>query len=252
MSFNIRYDNPNDGVNDWPSRKNAVINLIKKYKPELIGIQEALHHQKVYMDNRLEDYICLGKARDDGDTLGEYTCLMIDTSVFKIIRDSTFWLSKTPNKPSKSWDAALNRICTYAAIENKENGNLIHILNTHFDHRGVKSRNAASELLVHFARTHIQGDAPTIIMGDLNAKPESKCILTLKKYFDDPLDSRSLNSSIVGTYNAFDFNYIPQDRIDYILSKNLNVIDYRHILLRRTESLFVSDHFPVLMEFKIE
>lgn len=41
MSFNIRFDNDMDGVNSWSNRKQSVINLINRYKPGIICMQEA-------------------------------------------------------------------------------------------------------------------------------------------------------------------------------------------------------------------
>jgi len=45
MTFNIRYDNQGDGVNQWSNRKEKVADLIRKYDPDIIGVQEALHNQ---------------------------------------------------------------------------------------------------------------------------------------------------------------------------------------------------------------
>jgi endonuclease/exonuclease/phosphatase family metal-dependent hydrolase len=41
MSYNIRLDTEADGVNQWKNRPEKVINLIKKYNPDLFGVQEA-------------------------------------------------------------------------------------------------------------------------------------------------------------------------------------------------------------------
>ena len=37
MTYNIRYDNPGDGVNKWDSRKSKVYDLIQKYDADLIS-----------------------------------------------------------------------------------------------------------------------------------------------------------------------------------------------------------------------
>ena len=45
MSFNIRYNNPNDGEHAWPNRKNRVASVIRFHGADLIGMQEALGSQ---------------------------------------------------------------------------------------------------------------------------------------------------------------------------------------------------------------
>ena len=56
MTYNIRYDNSNDGVNKWDDRKVEVINLIRYYEPEIFGIQEGLINQVKYLDQNLSNY----------------------------------------------------------------------------------------------------------------------------------------------------------------------------------------------------
>ena len=40
MTFNLRCDFILDINNRWSNRKDMVINIIKKYKPDIIGVQE--------------------------------------------------------------------------------------------------------------------------------------------------------------------------------------------------------------------
>ena len=42
MTYNIRYDNPNDGDNNWDNRKETLVNQILFYKPDIVGTQEGL------------------------------------------------------------------------------------------------------------------------------------------------------------------------------------------------------------------
>ena len=115
MSYNIRYDNPGDGVNAWPNRIEKVTALIRKHNPDLIGVQEALHHQLQDLVRLLPDYSYVGVGRDDGKEKGEYTAILFRNSRFGLLHDSTRWLSETPEVPgSKSWDAAITRIVTKA------------------------------------------------------------------------------------------------------------------------------------------
>ena len=61
------------------------------------------------------------------------------SAIFMILKNlktsgNTFWLSETPDKPSKGWDAALNRICTYALFQDLKTQKKFWAFNLHFDH----------------------------------------------------------------------------------------------------------------------
>ena len=116
MTYNIRYDNPGDGPNEWSKRKHKVVDLIKKYDPDIIGVQEALHHQLLDIENQLAAYDFFGAGRDDGKQKGEHSAIFIKKDRFDVLDENTFWLSQTPNVPgSKHWDAAITRVVTVMA-----------------------------------------------------------------------------------------------------------------------------------------
>ena len=71
MTYNIKYDNTNDTINNWNDRKATLINLILHYNPSFIGTQEALHHQVNYIDKGLSNFSFVGVGRDDGNHKGE-------------------------------------------------------------------------------------------------------------------------------------------------------------------------------------
>ncbi len=66
-----------------------------------------------YLSNSLKGYGCIGVGRDDGRMKGEYACIFYDSSRYEKVRDSTFWLSPTPDVISRGWDAAIKRGCTH-------------------------------------------------------------------------------------------------------------------------------------------
>src|SRR5687768_7487808 len=110
MTYNIRYDTPNDSVNQWPKRTHKVYALIKKYDPDLIGLQEVLHHQLTDLLENLPAYTYIGVGRDDGKTKGEYSCILYKKDAFETVQQNTFWLSDTPDLAgSQNWDAGINR-----------------------------------------------------------------------------------------------------------------------------------------------
>jgi endonuclease/exonuclease/phosphatase family metal-dependent hydrolase len=68
MTYNIRYDTPVDSVNKWGKRTSKVYALIRKYDPDILGIQEALHNQVTDLVGNLGEYAYIGVGRDDGKT----------------------------------------------------------------------------------------------------------------------------------------------------------------------------------------
>ncbi len=248
MSFNIRYDNPNDGVNTWELRKDEVVGLIEYYHPDFLGMQEGLHHQVRYIEENTSNYAYIGVGRDDGRTKGEYANIFYDTSKYQLLEDNTFWLSETPDKISKGWDANIVRIYTYGKFKHKNSSKEIYVFNAHFDHKGNLSREKSAELIVQKIKALGIENQPLIVMGDFNCLPESAPIKTFKTLLEDGKENASKPFyGPEGTFNSFDPNRILENRIDYIFSKNLNVLSYRHIDDRRQNNLCVSDHLPILI-----
>ncbi|WP_242131398.1 endonuclease/exonuclease/phosphatase family protein [Aestuariivivens marinum] len=249
MTYNIRYDNPNDGENNWSNRKAPISNQILSNKPDIIGIQEGLHHQIVYLDSILVNYKYVGVGRDDGKIKGEYSAIFYNSNTFKVIKTETFWLSETPKKISVGWDAAMERICTYALFKNKTNKERFWVFNTHFDHIGSIAREQSSILVAETIQHLNKHNYPVIITGDFNLKPESKPIKYLSNIFNDSkLTCSTLPVGPKGTFNGFDFTRPINDRIDYIFtSKSIKVKRYI-VLSDMKDDKYPSDHLPVCIE----
>ena len=45
ISYNIRYNNPKDGMNKWDNRKETVGIFLNKENADFIGLQEVVHAQ---------------------------------------------------------------------------------------------------------------------------------------------------------------------------------------------------------------
>ena len=135
MTYNIRMETPQDGVDQWQYRKDALVKNIQNVSPDFLGIQEGLLQQMQFMDTELEQYDFIGVGRDDGASRGEYNALFYDASKWSVVETNTFWLSETPGKVSMGWDAACNRVCTNGLFTNGK-GDTIGVFNTHLDHQG--------------------------------------------------------------------------------------------------------------------
>ena len=251
LSYNIRYDNNWDIDNSWSNRKDKICHLLTKYNPSIFGIQEGLLNQINFIDSAMIKYDYIGVGRDNGETEGEFCAIYYNKDRYKLIKHSTFWLSETPGIISIGWDAALERICTYALFEYKKSNQRFWVFNTHFDHLGIDARKKSSELIVQKIKKINEQSFPVILMGDFNALPDSEPIVILKNYLNDALQIslRELQGPI-GTYNAFDTSLPIEKRIDYFFTKNIKVLSYEHIDDRLENNRHISDHLPVMIEIQ--
>ena len=254
MTYNIRYDNPNDGDNQWSKRKEFLCDQIGFFDPDIFGIQEGLHHQVNYIDSTFSNYKFVGIGRDDGKKKGEYCAIFFNNEKFKVIKKSTFWLSQTPAKISVGWDASMERICTYVLLKNKITKQRFWVFNTHFDHIGEKARTESSKLILNKIKQLNQNDLPLLLMGDFNLKETSDPIRFLsKELYDSKTNCLLKPFGPVGTYNGFRFDQPVINRIDYIFTSKSNIQINKYAVLSDSKDLrYPSDHLPVYVEIEFK
>ena len=248
MTYNIRYDNPGDGKNSWSERKEFLLGQMKYFTADIIGTQEGLKHQVEYIDNELENYSYVGIGRDENSS-GEYCALFYNKDKVKLVTSETFWLSETPDVPSKGWDASLNRICTYGLFETKKTQQKFWIYNTHFDHRGIKARERSADLILKKIDSLNTENLPIILLGDFNLKPEEKPIKIISSQLND---SKTVSISEPfgpeGTFNGFDVCKPTKNRIDYIFTSKNKIKVNKYASIANIDSVrYPSDHLPVLI-----
>lgn len=247
ITYNLKYDDVKDTVNNWNNRKEAMVRLLQYYNPLIFGTQEALHHQTAYLDNGLPSYSYVGVGRDDGKQKGEYTAIHFDSTKVKVLETKTFWLSATPKEISVGWDAALERICTYALFQNLITKKQFYVFNTHFDHIGQVAREKSAELIAKKIETINTLKLPVVLIGDFNLTPDETPIQYLNKQLEDSqLISEKPHYGPTGTFSGFDWNMTIDKRIDYIFTQGFIVKKYLHIDDRMENNKHISDHLPVL------
>ncbi len=250
LTYNIRFDNPKDGLNIWDNRKSYMISLLNIYKPDIFGIQEGLSNQLKYLKEELPKFDYLGVGRDDGKSKGEFSAIFYRKDRFKLLKSSTFWLSDKPDRPSKGWDAALERICTYALFQDSITEKKFWVFNTHFDHIGVTARENSAKLIVkRIAELRINDNYPVILMGDLNSTENTEPVKILKNEFSDAKEiTRTAPIGPDATFNDFKPGEPATERIDYIFveKKFTDVLDYI-VIDKSSENRYPSDHFPVFI-----
>lgn len=251
MTYNIRYDNPGDGPNQWSKRKHKVIDLIKKYDPDIIGVQEALHNQLLDIENQLMGYDFIGAGRDDGKQKGEYSAIFVRKDRFDVIDKNTFWLSQTPDVPgSKHWDAAITRVVTWGKLQDKRSKKSFIMINTHFDHIGKESRKQSAAIIKDSAAV-IGKDLPVIITGDFNFTRD-------QPPYEIMMDDSRLKiidtapATAPGTACGFEVGSRPCTAIDYIFhSPHFTSEDYQ-VIQDNDGKFYPSDHLPVIVNLSLK
>jgi endonuclease/exonuclease/phosphatase family metal-dependent hydrolase len=247
MSFNVRNMRSNDGPNGWDFRKDLLINVVRRFNPDVLGTQEAYAPQVEALAEALPNYLAVGVGRDDGDREGEYCAVFVRTDRFRTLNAGTFWFSETPDVAgSRQWTPRHPRICTWAYLSDAA-GRILRIANVHLDHEVQPARENSAHLLIERI-LHPSGTDPVVIMGDFNVEvgnPTIRILLTtgVREMYDsyrvvNPEDAAS------GTFHGFQGNH-KGERIDYILtSSNLEILDASIVHDSEGDRL-PSDHFPV-------
>ncbi|MBK6471254.1 MAG: endonuclease/exonuclease/phosphatase family protein [Betaproteobacteria bacterium] len=251
-TYNLRLNLASDGPNAWPHRRDAVRALIRHHEIDLLGTQEGLIDQ-------IEDLAAMpglarvGVGRDDGKRGGEHAAIFFRTERFTLLATGDFWLSPTPEVPGKGWDArCCNRLASWAKLRDLANGRVFFAFSVHFDHEGVVARRESARLMLRKMR-EIAGEAPALLLGDLNATPESEPVQIL---LTGLRDARTLSQTPpygpVGTFNGFKLDAPLLERIDYVLlSPQWRVLRYA-ALTDTVDARFPSDHLPVVTRLSLE
>ncbi len=246
-TFNVRYDNPSDSGNLWVNRAPIVANLIRFHDFDVFGVQEALKNQLNDMSAALPQYARYGAGRDDGKEGGEHSSIYYKKDMFKLLKSGDFWLSQTPDKPGKGWDAiCCNRICSWVYLQNIKTKKKFYLFNVHFDHQGVVARKESGKLMVQKIK-EIAGNEPVLLTGDLNGGRESEWYKTID-------NAGILKDAYAGVQHPYENN---SSSNGFRTPRGMNVIDHvfmsKHFTASRWGILtdtyfgkFPSDHFPVV------
>ncbi len=247
MTFNIRFENDRDGQNAWAHRKDLVIRVIKRYKPDIIGTQEGRWVQLLYLKDHLSPYALHAPDRVIDSTC-QYPTLFIRKDSLHIMDGEEFWLSKTPKiHRSKDWDSAFPRMINCAKVQLRGSREKIWAAVTHLDHKGTEARYEQAGIIASWVKKRKE---PVILMGDFNDDPGSKVHQLLTGEETGLLDTWQVLGRKEGmeasTHHGF--SGVPQTgRIDWILV-NPHFRTMEAIVIRdHFNGRYPSDHFPYLV-----
>ena len=243
ISYNIRTI-ARDGDNSWEHRQHATRNMLNSHNPDLFGLQEAMKPHLKYLDKFFPQYSRVGVGRDDGKMAGEVMAIYYNTERFDLIDSGTFWLSETPDKVSKGWDAAYNRTVTWVKVRDKESRKRFYYFNTHLDHKGRVAQTESIKLIVEKIK-EIAGPRATVILGgDFNVVPEDEIFAPLNEFMHTARTTAEVTEE-KGTFNGFSERK-RRNVIDHVFyrGRRAKCSEY-HVLDGDYGAPYISDHYPV-------
>ena len=250
MSFNIRYGKAPDGPNQWSHRRKLVIDRIRSFSPDILGLQECRDDQQAdYIKRHLPEYLLFGVHRGgQGEPALEMAPVLVRQDRFHILEWGYFWLSKTPDIPgSVSWGSALPRTVTWVQVESKTfpAGSLTFV-NAHFDHFSEVAILESAHVLHHYL-DGLGDNMPVILVGDFNCSKNSPAYRVVRSTGNNQLqDALEVNAltGISGTFHDFGRLTEPVSMDWLLVSPHFQVqeagVDHFH-----RDRVYPSDHYPV-------
>ena len=241
MSYNIRLGSGKDGTNSWALRYTATEEMLKDQKPDVFGVQEALDYQVHYIEDMC-GYESVGVGREDGKKEGEHMSIFWNKKTVSMLKWGTFWLSETPQKPSKGWDAACFRTATWALMKDKKTGKKFYFVNTHLDHEGKEAQKNGLKLIVEkIAEMNPEG-LPMVLTGDFNIEPSNPALADLDARMQSTRKIAEKTDDLT-TYNGWGKSSM---MIDYIYVSGFSSCpEYQTVTKRYADRKFISDHYPI-------
>lgn len=248
MTFNVRYPNPKDGPDYWETRKDLLVDTIRRYKPDLMGTQELFHTQGEYIVAQLPEMAWFGLSRR-GNQEDEHMGVFYRKDRLRAVEKGNFWLSETPDVAgSISWNMPLPRMVTWAIFEDLQTRKRFTYFNTHFTHRGTVD----DEARAHSARliaSRIPASGDFLLTGDFNANAGGPAYALLSPPLRDAYLEAKTKSGPEGTFHGFKGTPRAQ-RIDWILFRANWTVKSAETVTFHRDGRYPSDHFPVLAVFE--
>lgn len=256
ISYNIRQSQakkpdgkPADGTNAWMFRYPATLEMMETEKPDVMGVQEMCPDQRELIYEYFNGkYKYVGVGREDGKKKGEMMAIWYNPKTISIQKWGTFWLSETPAKLSKGWDAKYPRPATWAICHHKPSGHTFLMINTHFDHQGVTAREESVKLILAKVKELNTKGLPVVLTGDFNAAIDSDLIQNLNAELTQARQAAE-TTDFLASFNGWGKK---SSIIDYIYYTGFARCPEFHTITKKfADKPFISDHFPIkaILEF---
>lgn len=250
VSFNVRCSYDGDGSNSFLHRAGLIYDKVAKELPDVIAFQEVTEPILNVMERLLPEYQFVGQFRNE-DYAGEGVFTAIRKDTIALIGLETVWLSPTPYVAGSRYEnqSICPRICVMTQLRHKTAGTLFRVFNLHLDHISDEARVLGMQSVMRFVEEYdAKRKLPVVILGDFNARPESKTIAFCEQY----PGIREVTNEIPGSFHGFGKRN-PPVKIDYIyLSEKLaDCVEKTEAWQDVHEGIYLSDHYPLCAEVKL-
>lgn len=247
LSFNLLC--AGKGSRTWRKRVPKVVKIIKEASPDSFGVQEAHYEWMKKLFRYLPEYEYVGVGRDDGKKKGEFSAVFYKKDKFTASDSGNFWISETPEKPSKGWDSACTRIATYVRLTDKENGASYVHFNTHLDHVGRIAQVNGAKMIQEKAASF--GGVPVVCTGDFNVPQGSDCYETMISANMGDARTMAADSDDCYTFHGFRPEEI-REIIDFVFVDKATVkpINFK-VINKKINGEFYSDHNAVYADVEL-
>ncbi len=237
-TFNVRNGLARDGWNSWPFRRHATAAALRGLDADVVGLQEAFGFQARSLQDHCPGYGFTGAGRSPR-RWGERCSVVFRRGDLTLVSSETRWYGADPTKPgTRLPDASFPRIATVVRLRQTGGRPTVTVVNTHLDEHHERNRVAAAGQLLTWL-----DDGPTVVVGDLNALPDSPVVATLvagglRNAVGD--DAPGTNHAFTGRTDG--------RRIDHILVSSHWAVAGARVDTTRPGGRLPSDHWPVVAD----
>ncbi|MCC8145668.1 MAG: endonuclease/exonuclease/phosphatase family protein [Bacteroidales bacterium] len=173
MSFNIGLSHgedhrPPEKYNKWKDRKNAIVQVILDYSPDILGMQEPMEVQyKFFADTAATKIYQSFKYPKGGiEAPDQSNPIFYKKDVLEVLDKGRYWYSEDPARDIDSWGVGWTSVCTWGKFRVKANGFVFYFFNNHLFDPPQAQLNSVFILLDKIKE--IAGDYPVVLTGDFN------------------------------------------------------------------------------------
>ncbi len=254
---------------NWDNSKMSVAEMIVKLDCDLIGMQEVT---SVCRDDLAKLIKKAGGKKyklwwwntyPKGHKSVVGNAVFYDKRKFKLSEQNIYYFSPTPEVMSKGWDCKRHyRAALTMVVTHKKTGKKFFFIATHGPLKKVANGHAG-RLLVEFDKKYNAEGLPTIVVGDMNARPGGVFHQHMCNYFEDCYIVTPKKCGTIGTFNGAgenEKNFQSNRRIDhiYVRSTDKGKFEIKNYEVNR-EKLecggvlhYPSDHNPVVVDMTIK
>ena len=242
MSFNMRLDAANDGINNFEFRKPRILEYLREQKADIIGFQEIRPTMRAWLVENFPEYYMVGIGR--GKNYDDETSLIaFRKDKMALISCDTIMLSNCPTKFGSTYEASGQSPCpreyVRALIKHHDIAEPFYMYNVHTDYASPIPRILASAQMLQDITAH---DKKFFLSGDFNAVPGTTEINMLTECtvrgIKDATDGMDPTCHLFGT--------VKPEKIDYIFcDADTPVLEAVRFDDVPVDGVYVSDHNPI-------